>query len=123
MAGTTAELEGVATLVATLKAAQAELEDLTDAQDDAADLIVSQARARAPKQTGRLAASLRSVKTKGRAVTGSDLIYAPPIHWGWRARNINPNRFLLEAAEDTESQWVAIYDKDVQQALDKVRGA
>jgi hypothetical protein len=59
----------------------------------------------------------------GGTSTGSDVVYANPIHWGWRARNINPNRFLWDTAEDTERVWLAAWEKTIQRTLDKVRGA
>ena len=123
MADTVVEIEGVDTLVRTLGDAADDIESLEDGHKAVADLIAGEARARAPRRTGRLAGSLRGTVTAGKATASSDLVYAPPIHWGWRARNIKPNRFLTEAAEDTEPEWLALYEKDIQEALDGVKGA
>jgi len=49
--------------------------------------------------------------------------YAGPIHWGWPARNIEPQPFLTDAAVATEPRWTAQYLEDVEAALAKVKGA
>lgn len=49
--------------------------------------------------------------------------YAGPIHWGWPSHNIEPQPWVSAAAEDTQSVWLGMYEKDVQQALNRVKGA
>jgi hypothetical protein len=60
---------------------------------------------------------------RARVVAGrASVPYAPPIHWGWPARNIAAQPFVSQAAQATESQWLPVYLHDVQQALDRVKG-
>lgn len=118
----TVEVEGADNLQRTLRRAGDELADLEDANRQAGDVIASAARARAPRRSGRLASSLQSSVTKGRGSVTSAEPYAGPIHWGWPARNIRSQPFLMEAAAATEGQWFGAYEKDAQAALDKVRG-
>ena len=54
---------------------------------------------------------------------GSDVVYASPIHWGWRTRGIDPNRFVYDTAEETQSEWLDVWRDDVQKTLDQVKGA
>ena len=123
MAEPKVELRGADELDRTLERAAKEIGDLEDADKAAAALIAREAARRAPRRTGKLAGSLKAGTVRGKPTVSSDLVYAPPIHYGWRARNIAPNRFLTEAADATERQWLAFYETDTQKALDKVKGA
>ena len=48
--------------------------------------------------------------------------YAGPIHWGWPARNIKAQPFVVEAAQATEAEWVAMYEAEVDRILERVEG-
>lgn len=54
---------------------------------------------------------------------GAATPYAGPIHWGWEARNIEPQPWIAEAAQDTEPQWLGMYEEDVQRVLNTIKGA
>lgn len=54
---------------------------------------------------------------------GAAVPYAGPIHWGWPSHNIEPQPFIAAAAQDTEPQWLGLYERDVQRTLDRVKGA
>lgn len=117
---------GAAQLRRTLRAAGRELDDLKDANAAAAAYVAAVARTTAPRRSGRLASSLRGNRAAGRArvsAGGASLPYAGPIHWGWPARGIEPQPWVSEAAEQTQPVWLGMYRNDVQQALDKVKGA
>ena len=116
-------VEGLDDLARTLRRAMTEIEDMADASRDTAELVAGTARAAAPRRTGRLAGSIRAETEPGIGAVGSPLVYAPPIHWGWRARRIQPNRFISDTFEALQPQWERFYQRDAQQALDKVRGA
>lgn len=119
-------VEGAQQLRRTLRAAGAELTDLKDANQAAAAYVAAVARPSAPRRSGRLGASVRGNRAAGRArvsAGGSALPYAGVIHWGWPDRNIQPQPWISEAAERTQPAWLSIYHKDVQQALNKVKGA
>jgi hypothetical protein len=116
------EVEGLATLQATLAAADAQLSDLDQAAN--ARLVQSRAQARAPKRTGRLAASVQASSLgKGQAQVASSLVYAPVIHYGWPAHSITPNPFLESAANDSVPLVQAQSLRQVNTILGHVRGA
>ena len=119
-------VEGLDTLVRTLKKAGADIDDMKDASKKAGDTVTSAAVARAPRRTGRLAGSVRPSRlAKGvRVSVGRATVpYAGAIHWGWPARNITAQPFLTDAAKATEPTWVAQYLVDIQKIIDGVKGA
>lgn len=79
------------------------------------DIILRAARARTPVRSGQLRASSRS--------QGMDVVYAAPyaapIHWGWKARNIEPNRFLYQGAEASTDAWLQAFTDALQEDLDR----
>lgn len=118
-------VQGLAMLARTMRKAGEDLSDLKDANAKAAAIVISAAEAMAPRRTGRLAGTLRSSRVAGRArVLGGrpSVPYGPPIHWGWPARGIKANPFISRAAQATESQWLPAYLKDVEKALEQVKG-
>lgn len=119
------QVEGAKEFRRTLKNAGDDLSDLKDAHRRAADVVVGASRMRVPKRKGRLAASLRGSGAKTAATVragGASVPYANPIHWGWPARGIKANPFITEAAQSTETEWVRLYEKEVERQLDKVKG-
>ena len=114
---------GLDRLVTGLRAAGAELADMPAANRAAGALVARAAAARAPKRSGRLASSITADPHKGGVSIDSTLPYAGPVHWGWPARRIKPNTFLVDAARATESTWTDTYTEATQAALDKVAGA
>lgn len=111
----------------TLKQAARDIKQLRSVNQAAAEIVAAAAKAAAPKgKTGRLAASVkagRATNRSGRVEYGRGLPYAGPIHWGWPARGIEAQPFVSEAAQATESQWMQLYQKHVDDVLDKVKGA
>ena len=83
----------------------------------AAEMTVRKAKQLAPSKSGALRDSIRS-DNNGNAFT--DMHYAAVQHWGWRAHNIEPNWFLLDAARNTEYQWLEFFEDNVDEALDKM---
>ena len=122
-AATVARIEGLSRFRSTLRKAGADMADMKRANQAAAETVARAAADRAPRRSGTLAGSLRPRKQVARARIESLLIYAAPIHWGWAARNINPQPFLLEAATGTQSEWLAQYEADLQRIVDGVQGA
>lgn len=115
-------VQGDETLRRTLAAAADDLEHLD--QSDSARLVQSRAQARAPKRSGTLARSLVAKDLgKGHAVVVSDLIYAPVIHYGWAARNIAAQPFLVTALDDSTRLVEANSLRETQRILSHVRGA
>lgn len=118
-------VEGAKELRRTLKRAGDDLGDLKSAHAEAAGIVTAASRMRAPKRTGRLAASVRG---SGAATTAtiragrSSVPYAGPIHWGWPARNIPANPFIANAAQDTEPVWARRYEAAVEKILHRIKG-
>lgn len=107
-----------------LRAFQGDVEDLKDANAAAAETVAAAAAGRAPRRTGRLAGSGRGNRAAGRATVifgGAAVPYAGPVHWGWPARGIEGDPFVVEAAQETESSWLPVYEQAVAQAVDKIR--
>jgi len=119
-------IEGLDELIRTLKRAGEDISEFKDAHVRAGEIVATEAASRAPRRSGNLAGSVRSAKQAKRArvqAGRASVPYAGPIHWGWPARNIEPQPFLSDAAVATESRWMEQYVKDVEAALDKVKGA
>jgi hypothetical protein len=102
-----------------------DLQDLVAANAQVSAYVAGRAATLAPHKSGRLAGSVRGNKAKAQAVVrvgGASVRYAGPIHWGWPARHIAAQPFAVNAAHDTEPQWVQMYLVAVQHAIDKVKG-
>lgn len=114
MSGETIRVEGLAQLRTKLKALDGGLDGLLKSVNlEAANLVKDAAKARAPKRTGRLAASIRASGTKTQAVVrvgGSQIPYAGPIHFGWAKHNIKPQPFLFDALDDRRPEVIARYE-------------
>jgi hypothetical protein len=125
MAAAAFKVEGLDTFLKTLRRAGADMNDLKDANSAAAQTIASAASARAPRRSGALAGSVRGSRQARRVVVragGARVPYAGVIHYGWPRHNISPQPFLVDAAVDSQPQWLPKYSSDLQQILDKVRG-
>jgi hypothetical protein len=113
---------GLARLRRDLRGIGADLADLKDANQRAAGIVQQAAASRAPRRSGKLAASGRASRTAGRATVmfgGARIPYAGPVHWGWPARGIEPDPFIPDAAQATESLWLPAYEAD----LNKLAGS
>jgi hypothetical protein len=93
--------------------------DMTPVNRAMANIWLPAARSAAPMATGALASSLTVGVAADRATIGSDLPYAGPIHWGWPARAIDPNTFLVDSARATEDRWTDAYSNGVQDLIDR----
>lgn len=118
---------GIRELMREMRAAGVGLEDMKEANAAAALIVTLYAQQTAPKRTGRLAASGRGSRSKGKATVTfgrkGRVPYAEVIHWGWRRRNIRANRWVYRAVDETEPIWIAVYDRAAQKILDKIEGA
>ena len=125
-----ARVEGGRELRRTLRQAGSDLSELKAAHQKVVDAVLTEARTRAPRRTGNLAASRKATaaKTAGTVKGGNrrkgptGVPYAGPIHWGWPGHNIEPNTFLVDAAETTRPTWVGIYEQEIDRILDQVKG-
>jgi HK97 gp10 family phage protein len=121
------EVDGADRLAATLDDAGADLADLQDAGTDAGRLVEREARRRAPKRSGALAASVTVTQVTGQSVrvsAGSGrVVYAGVQENGWRARNIRAHRFMRGALTAQERAVVEAYADQVDDIVDTVKGA
>lgn len=98
-------------------------EDLKDANAAVARQVAERAEQLAPRRTGRLAGSIRGNRAAGRATVlggGAAVPYAGPIHWGWRARGIEPALFVTNAAEQTEPAWIGTYEDALEALVQRI---
>lgn len=117
MAGRTGvTVEGGPELQRALRKFGDRLDDLKGVNQEIADEVAEEARDRAPVLTGRLRDSVRGRGTKRRAYVqagGRGIPYAGPIHFGWAARNIEPQPFLYDALDARRDDVFDRYDKQV----------
>lgn len=102
---------------------------LKKANMEVATLVAATAKQRAPVGTRskkrRLSETVRpfASQTVARIRVGGKVIpYANPIHWGWPDRGIKPNRFVSDAASDTEMRWIKIYGQHMEKIVNTIKG-
>lgn len=117
------KVKGADTLARTAHAAAKDLADLSEVNREVADTWAAAARGVAPRRSGRLAASTTAQATKNTAEVGSALIYAGPIHSGWRAHNISPNPWIERTLDTRQGQVINTYEQDVTDIVNQIRGA
>lgn len=109
------------------RAADADLKrEMKAANRAAAEVVARQGRVEAPKKTGRLAGSIRATAgvASGSVRAGRAAIpYAGVIHFGWPARNIEPQPFLYEAADRRLGEVVSIYQARVRAIAEAVEAS
>lgn len=118
-----ARVTGDENLVRTLRAAAADVADLSDVNRQAAELVAESGRGRAPVDTGALRDSITVEVTRevGRAAAATE--YAGVQEWGWRAHNIPAQPFLAPALLDNQGRIEDLYAKALETAIGKVKGA
>lgn len=117
------QIKGLSRFRATMKKAGADMADLKEANVSVGQTVATRAKSIGPQRTGRLVGSIVPAKTVARARVRSSLIYAPVIHYGWPKRHIKPQPFVLEAAAETQSEWMAEYERSLQKISNTVQGA
>ena len=128
---------GARELRAALARAELDVEDLKSANQRVSDFVAGVARFMAPVgETGNLQLSIRGTRQVGRAVVragNARVPYAGNRHWGWPTRP-NPRKgwrggpikadyFIVDAARQSEDQWLPIYIADINAIIDKIAGA
>jgi len=124
----TITVHGVDRLTASLDVLADDLAEL--APDEAGRDIGKAAQLRAPKRTGRLAASMTSTADRGVVSVSFGTAYAGPQNFGVGPRvglrgphNIPATRFLTGTVADTERAWMNDYEDAANAAINKVKGA
>lgn len=121
----TVRVVGLPRLVATLRAAEVDLDELKVATSAAGQIVLAAATATAPRRTGRLASSGKASKNRRRATItfgAAAVPYAGPIHWGWPRRHIAANPWVSKAAQATEPTWTQAYVRELDAILARVEG-
>jgi hypothetical protein len=119
------KVEGARELETSARAAAADLADMAREHQQASDYVAQIARGMAPAVTGRLAGSVRAAAAStGATITagGPGVPYAGPIHWGWPARNISAQPFLVDALAAAETSVVGIYSDGVERTVATIHG-
>lgn len=122
------EIEGLKDLQKALRIAGSKdlKKELRQAQKSSADIVSRRAKVLAPKDTGKLAASIRpgaSMRSGYVKAGGKRVPYAGPIHFGWKRRNIAPNPFLFEALAASRSKIVREHQKSMDDLVAKIHKA
>ena len=89
--------------------------DLKALHADVAQPVLDSAEQGVPVVSGRLRRTLRkSARKTGASIeAGRGIPYEGPIHFGWRARNIEPQPFLYDALDDRRSEVARKYDEGI----------
>jgi hypothetical protein len=123
-----AKVVGAAQLRRTLKAAGADLKDMTKVHRDVGQVILPEAKRLAPlgpPQNGHIRDSIRVGATRRATIIRAGnkrQPYGPVRHWGWHRRGIRPNPWISRAAQATESRWVQVYFAGVEAIVRKIEG-
>lgn len=130
-------IEGGRQLRQGLKAVPDGLKDLKTANRAAAEIAAHASAALAPRgKTGKLARTIRAAGTTTAAIirAGSKAVpYGPAVHWGrkwWPNRSkfnrvrspTTPQPFLSDGAISSEGRWIPVYEKQMQEIIDRVKG-
>ena len=122
MTGDRVEVEGAATLAATLRAASVRMGRMTRPNADTAAFLATRGRSDAPVRTGRLAASVRPAYDDEGAEATSALAYANRTHWGYRRYHQPAQPFLARQVWNNQGHIVDNYLDYTETVLDGVRG-
>lgn len=123
------KVEGLQQTIRQLQALGADKGEIQNANYEAAQTLINQARPLVPVQSGRLRSTLRAGRGTMFAVAraGSNAVpYANPIHWGWFRdkntgvnRNVLPQPFFSKALGYTYQQIIDDYNRNMQNLVNK----
>lgn len=116
-------------LRSTLRKAGADMKELKEVHKKISGIVIRETTA--PYRDGYLDASIRPGATKATAIVragnnrqGKTAVpYANPIHWGWPRRHIKANPFLSIAAQRSEPTWFIVYTREIENIINRIKGA
>lgn len=112
--------KGLGKTLRAMEKAGADSQDMKELMFQLGTLVVRAADP--PVLTGRMAGTIRAGKGKTKAVVragGARAPYAPVTHYGWPARNIKPQPFLLQALQSERSDILSQLDQGIDDILRK----
>lgn len=115
-------IEGLRQTVRSLERFGVEVSDLKAAFKRIGSLVQRDAQARAPKKTGRLAASIRPSNTKNKSILragSARVVYAGVQHYGGY-NNIKPHPFLSDAVDANRQKVQEELDKELRSLISKL---
>lgn len=125
MATTVVSIRGLSRLAKTMKKAEMDLSQLKDLNRAAAGVVEDAASSATPRVSGALASTLRSTGTNSAGVVRAGrkaVPYAGVIHWGWPAKNIKAQPWLVDAAKRSEPVWLDTYLDGINKILNNIEG-
>lgn len=123
------KVEGLPRLRKTLRAAGADMKDLSKLNKEAANTVVPVAKALAPvgdPKNGHIRNTIRAGATQKAGIIragNKKLPYGGVQHFGWPARGIQAKPWISIAAKQTEPQWVQNYFDGLTKVINKIEGA
>lgn len=118
--GTRVQIEGLNRTVRQLSKAGADAQDMKNLMHEIGMIVVNAANP--PVRSGALSGSLRAGRGKTKAVVragGARIPYAGVVHYGWPARGIRPNPFLIEALAARQAVVFQRLDRGLDDLLKK----
>lgn len=101
---------------------QAARGELKVMNQEAAEIVQKRAVSLVPVRSGKLRDTIRAAgaQKSGRVRAGFKRVpYAGPIHFGWAARNIQPNLFLYDALDQRRHEVLQHYDQQLDALIKK----
>lgn len=116
-------IEGLNRTVRGLQQLGVEVDDLKDTMQSIAREGAVAAAGYAPHRSGRLAASIRPNRAKGKAViiagNARRVPYAGPINYGWARRRIKAKQFMQRADRAIEPRALTLLEAGIDEAIRK----
>jgi hypothetical protein len=109
-------ITGLREVVRNLEKIGVDVQDLKEVFTRIGEMVQVDAAALAPRDSGRLAASIKPTKTKNKAAirAGSARVpYAGAINYGWRKRGIRPANFMQRAIDADTPKAIEMMDEGI----------
>jgi hypothetical protein len=117
-----AYVEGLREAVKQLEELGADVDDLKDTMAEIAAEAVEVMQPLIPTRSGKLRASARGNRAKGKAVVTigrATVRYAAPINYGWPKRNIRPANFTSKTDKAMETRAPELLEQGINAAIEK----
>lgn len=114
------EVDGLAAFESSTAAAARQLDGLEDAHKKAGERLATAARPRTPRQTGALAAGVRSDAASGLTVLADPIDYALYVHGGTVRMDAQP--WLAETQRDQTPELIDLFLEEVDQIVHTIHG-